>query len=136
MVTQTQERPDPRRDRLGFTIVEIIVATIVLAFGVLGMASTTAYVVRQTTLAQVTSRRAAAIQSVVEQLRAMPYEDLANGSDSVGPFAVSWLVSSGNRSAEINVITRGPGLYSDAQNPFPMLRDGVVDTFVYKVIRP
>jgi len=124
------------RDRGGFTLVEIIVAVIVLTFGVLGLAGTTAYVIRQVTLAEVTSRRAAAVQSAVEQLRAMPYEDLANGSDSVGPFAVDWTVASSNRSAQITVVTRGPGLYSDASNPFPMLRDGVVDTFVYKVIRP
>lgn len=131
-----QERSQGTRDRGGFTLVEIIVAVIVLTFGVLGLAGTTAYVIRQVTLAEVTSRRAAAVQSAVEQLRAMPYEDLANGSDSVGPFAVDWTVASSNRSAEITVVTRGPGLYSDESNPFPMLRDGVVDTFVYKVIRP
>jgi Tfp pilus assembly protein PilV len=136
MVTEKREEAGSPRDRRGFTVVEIIVATIVLTFGVLGMAGTTAYVIRQVTLAQVTSRRAAAIQSAVERLRATPYEDLANGSDSVGPFAVDWSVVSSNRSAEVTVITRGPGLYSDASNPFPMLRDGVVDTFVYKVIRP
>ena len=129
---------DPRRPqgRGGFTIVEIVVAVIVLTFGVLGMAGTTAYIVRQVTLAQVTSRRAAAVQSAVERLRATPFEDLANGADSVGVFAVSWNVVSANRSAAITVVTRGPGLYSDDANTFPMLSDGVVDTFVYKVIRP
>ena len=124
------------RDRRGFTMVEIIVAVVVLTCGVLGMAGTTAYVIRQVTLAQIMSRRAAAVQSAVERLRATTYEDLANGSDSVGPFAVSWVVVSSNRSADITVVTRGPGLYSDAQSPFPMLRGGVADTFVYKVIRP
>ncbi|NJD18214.1 MAG: hypothetical protein FIA95_02885 [Gemmatimonadetes bacterium] len=122
--------------RGGFTLVEIVIAVIVLTFGVLGLAGTTAYIVRQTTLAQVTSRRAAAVQSAVERLRAAPFEDLANGQDSVGPFAVQWTVAAGNRSALITVVTQGPGLYSDEANPFPTLRDGVVDTFLYKVIRP
>lgn len=121
----------------GFTLVEIIVAVIVLTFGVLGMAGTTAYIVRQVTLAEVTTRRAAAVQDVVERLRAMPYEDMSSGQDSVGPFGVRWLVvQDGGRSSTVTILTRGPGLYSDASSPFPMLRDGVVDTFVYRIIRP
>lgn len=46
----------PRSDRrAGFTIVEVLVAIEILAVGLLGMAGTTMLMVRQTTLADVTT---------------------------------------------------------------------------------
>jgi len=132
------ERLDRPRTRVGgFTFVEIIVAVVVLAVGVLGMVGTTAYVIRQVTLAEVTTRRAAALQSVVERLRATDYTSLAAGADSLDGFSMRWTVTAdGTRSSLVTIQTVGPGLYSDEISPFPMLRDGVADTFVYRVIRP
>lgn len=121
----------------GFTIVEIVVAMIILTVGVLGMAGTTAFVVRQVTLAQVTTRRAAAVQDVVERLRAVEYQNMASGQDSIGPFHVRWVVADdGARSATITVLTLGPGLATVGGTPFPMLQPSVSDTFVYRRIRP
>lgn len=131
---------DPHRpgaSRAGFTIVEIVVAVIVLAFGVLGMAGTTAYVVRQVTLAQITTRRAAAVQDVVERQRALAYTDMASGADSVGPFYVRWVVSyDGARSASITVLTSGPGLATVDGGGIPTIMPAVVDTFVYRRVMP
>ena len=72
------------RDRGGFTLVEVIIAITILAFGLLGMAGTTALVVRQVTLADVATERSAALQTTIESLRALPFDSLAAGSDSVG----------------------------------------------------
>lgn len=136
MSTST-ERPRGSQSQGGFTIVEIVVAVIILAVGVLGMAGTTAFVVRQVTLAQITTRRAAAVQDVVERLRAVEYQNMASGQDSVGPFYVRWVVADdGMRSATITVLTRGPGLATVGGTPFPMLQPEVIDTFVYRRIRP
>lgn len=60
--------------RAGFTLVEVMVAIIVLTIGVLGLAGTTMYLVRQTTLSELTTERSAALQSVIEELRATPYD--------------------------------------------------------------
>src|SRR5690606_31339345 len=71
-VVSQAHRPD-RTGRAGFSLVELIVAVIILAIGVLGLAGTTAFVIRQVTLADVNTERSAALQMVVENLRATSY---------------------------------------------------------------
>jgi type IV pilus assembly protein PilV len=119
----------------GFTLVEVLVALIILTVGVLGLAGTTALAVRQVTLADVTSERAAALQTVIERLRTTPYATLAAGSDSIGAFTASWtIVNVSQRSTELRIITVGPGLGSGSG--MPALRAQVEDTFFYRIPRP
>ena len=126
----------PGSSRAGFTMVEVIIAIIVLAFGLLGMAGTTALVVRQVNLADVATERSAALQTTLERLRALPYDSVTTGSDSVGIFDVDWSVASfANQWKTIRVITTGPGMASGAGG-FPMLTASVPDTFNYRIIRP
>ena len=73
----------PERPSAGFSIVELVIAILILAIGVLGIASATGYMVRQITLAEVTSERAAAVQLVVERLKSTPYASLDIGSDTL-----------------------------------------------------
>lgn len=121
--------------RAGFTMVEVIIAIIVLAVGVLGMAGTTAYIVRQITLADVMTKRATALQTVIERVQAMPYADVASGSDSIGVFAVEWSSTTESvQSKLVTVVTTGPGLTTSSGNPFPFLGPNVADTFEYRVI--
>lgn len=118
MVTQNNE---------GFTMVELIVAILILAIGLLGLAGTTGFVVRQTTFAEVTTERSMALQSVVESLRAQPYGSLGSGSSTVGPIQANWsVVSSGSNSSTLEVITVGPGIAT--VGGVPTLTDGVADT--------
>lgn len=137
----TAEVPKRDRGRGGFTIIEIVIAVLVLTFGVLGMAGTTAYVVRQVSLAEVTTKRAQALQSVLERVRGAGYDSVllgsaASGSDSVGPFAVKWTsAADGSRSVLVTVVTLGPGLAS-VSGQLPFLSNAVTDTFTYRVIRP
>lgn len=134
---KTRVTPGASMARSGFTFVEVVIAVIVLAVGVLGLAGTTAYIIRQVTLSDVTSRRAAALQDVLERVRAADYTTLASGSASVPPFTTTWTVADdGSRSKVVTVIRNGPGLHSTVANPFPMLRPDVIDTFTYRVIRP
>lgn len=116
----------------GFTIVEIVVALILLTVGVLGLAGTTIWVVRQTTLGEVTTERTVALQSVIERLRALPYDSVADGSTTEGQFDVAWTVTSESRSKAIQLITTGPGLASGSSGP-PQLKQSVADTFEYRV---
>lgn len=121
-------------DRRGFTLVEVVVALIILTVGVLGLAGTTVWVVRQSTLAELSTERAAAVQTVVEQLRASDYATLAAGSDSVGRFDVSWSVADGSRSKLVTLVTVGPGLSSGSG--MPSLTGSVADTFAYRIMQP
>ena len=121
--------------RAGFTMVEVIIAIIVLAFGLLGMAGTTALVVRQISLADVTTERAVALQTTLEGLQALPFDSVAAGADSVGIFAIGWRVpAETSQWKNVEVITNGPGLSSEGSG-FPMLRGNVSDTFTYRIIR-
>jgi prepilin-type N-terminal cleavage/methylation domain-containing protein len=122
------------RPRNGFTLVEVMVALIILTVGVLGLAATTVWVVRQGTLAELTTERSAAVQTVVEQLRASEYASLAAGSDSVGRFDVSWSIVDGNRSKLVTLVTVGPGLSSGGG--MPSLTGSVADTFAYRIMQP
>ena len=122
----------PDRDRGGFSLVEVMIALVILTIGVLGLAATTMYVVRQTTLAEITTERSAAVQSVIEELRATDYDLLVSGSDSVGLFAVSWTVTAGNRTKLVEIITTGPGLTS--ASGVPAIGASVSDTFEYRIM--
>jgi prepilin-type N-terminal cleavage/methylation domain-containing protein len=119
----------------GFTMVEVIAAIVILTVGVLGLAGTTAYVVRQVTLSNVVTQRAVALQSVIEKVQAMPFSSVGSGSDSVGNYVVRWTSSTETVASKlVTVITTGPGLHATTSNPFPILGTNVADTFVYRVI--
>jgi type II secretory pathway pseudopilin PulG len=125
----------PSQARGGFTIVEVIAAIVVLTVGLLGLAGTTAYIIRQVTLANVMTERAVALQSVVEKVQAMDFATVGSGSDSTGSFRMSWTSADETSASKlVTVITVGPGLHTSPGRPFPMLGPSVADTFVYRVI--
>ncbi len=121
------------RARDGFSMVEVIVAVVILAIGVLGLGSTTAYIVRQTTLSDLMTERSAAFQTIVDRVQAMPYDSVTTGSDSVGIFAVRWwAVDDGPQNKIVTIATRGPGLSNTSvptNDPF------AIDTFQFRVLR-
>jgi len=126
----------PSPGRGGFTMVEVMVAMVVLAVGVLGLAGTTAYVVRQVTLADIMTERAAAVQTAVERVQAADWETLGSGHDSVGIYGVRWstqLVAA--QLKEVTIVTTGPGLQSADVSGFPLLSQAVADTFQFRVLR-
>lgn len=124
------------RDRAGFTIVEVLVAIIILAFGLLGMAGTTTLVVRQISLAEVSTERSVALQTTLERLQALPFDSVETGADSVGIFGVSWEVTAAfDQWKVVDVITTGPGM-GRSSGGFPMLTRNVSDTFTYRIINP
>jgi len=116
----------------GFSLVEVVIALIILTVGVLGLAATTMYVVRQTTLSKISTERSAAVQDVLEELRATDYSLLASGSDSVGRFWVQWTVTTGNRTKLVEIVTTGPGLTS--ASGVPAIGPAVTDTFDYRIM--
>lgn len=122
--------------RGGFTMVEVIVAITILTIGVLAMASTTAYVVRQTTFADLLTERAAAFQTVVDRLQASAYDDVTDDADSVGIFYAKWtVVDDGAQSKIVTIVTQGPGLDKSGSNPYPVMSATAVDTFIFRVLR-
>jgi prepilin-type N-terminal cleavage/methylation domain-containing protein len=118
----------------GFTLVEVIVAIVILAVGLLGMAGTTAVVLRQLTAADLSTQRAMALQTTLEKLRATPFDSVQAGSDSVGVFQVNWTVADEFEWKDVEIVTAGPGLgYSSG---YQVLSPSVADTFTHRLIRP
>jgi prepilin-type N-terminal cleavage/methylation domain-containing protein len=134
---ERQTQVPTRRPKSGFTIVEVVVALMVLTIGVVGMASTTLWVVRSVAIADATSKRTAALQSTVERLSGMDFDSLLAGSDSIGRFAVAWTISGTGHSPSrtVTIVTEGPGLTAVAGS-LPVMSNSVVDSFVYKIIHP
>jgi prepilin-type N-terminal cleavage/methylation domain-containing protein len=119
--------------RGGFSMVEVIIAIVILAVGVLGLAGTTAYIVRQVTLSDLMTERSAAFQTIVDRIQSLPFDNVTTGSDSVGIFAVTWdAVLDGPQNKIVTIVTTGPGL---GGTTVPTNDPQVVDTFIFRVLR-
>jgi Tfp pilus assembly protein PilV len=126
------------RGEAGFSLVELVMALIVLSFGVVGLATTTLFITRELTLAEVTTARAIAIQSVMENIRATPYDSLDSGGDTIGAMVVSWTATVNTaQDKAVRIVTVGPGLASiSAGQSTSFMSNAVADTVVYRVLRP
>jgi Tfp pilus assembly protein PilV len=117
-------------------MVEVIVAILVLAFGLLGMAGTTALVVRQVTLADLATERSAVVQTTLEGLRALPFDSVRSGYGTYGIFGASWTVTAPtNQWKIVQVVTTGPGMTAGAGG-LPVMGLAVPDTLRYRIVRP
>jgi prepilin-type N-terminal cleavage/methylation domain-containing protein len=122
-----------RSPTAGFSMVEVIIAIVILAIGVLGLAGTTAYIVRNVTLSDLMTERSAAFQTVVDQLQSLPFDSVGSGTDSIGVFAVRWTSTlDGPQNKVVTIITVGPGL---ARSPVPSNDPQQADTFEFRVLR-
>lgn len=128
------ERRQAAFSQAGFTIVEVIVAIIILAVGLLGLAGTTVLIVRQTTLADVATDRSVALQSTIERIRATPFADVEAGSESSGLYEVAWSVTDAGQWKNVDIVTTGPGL--STREGFPAIAQSVADTFSFRIISP
>lgn len=122
----------------GFSLVELVMAVVVLSFGVVGLASTTLFITRQLTLAEVTTARVTAIQSVMERIRTTPYDSICEGTDTMGAIIVSWSeMAHMAQTKSVRIVTLGPGLVSMSEGlSTPMMSSTVADTVVYRMLRP
>lgn len=109
-------------------------ALLVLSVGILGLAGTTGFVVRQTELSSVTTERAVVRESVVESLKTRDLADVTGGSRTEGDFQVVWRVTETNPLYKtVEVVTTGPGLESGGGGP-PRLASAVSDTYTFRVV--
>lgn len=120
-------------DRSGFTIVELIVAMVILTVGLMAFAGTTMFLIRQVTVAKLTTARTMAVQSVVEEIRATPYDSVVTGSGRVGEYSIRWDTQVEGVTKAVRIISVGPGT--------ALGRNGAVaaeaaDTFLYRILQP
>lgn len=119
--------------RSGFSLIEVIIAMLILTIGVLGLATTTAHIVRQITLGDLMTERSVAFQTVIDRLQSMPYDSVGSGTDSVGVFQLRWTSTpDGAQSKIVRIWTRGPGVGGQT---FPTNDPVKVDSFDFRVLR-
>ncbi|GAC1691018.1 MAG: hypothetical protein NVS9B3_09590 [Gemmatimonadaceae bacterium] len=82
----------------GFTLVEALVAIIVLAIGVLGLAASAGTVLRLTGGAATQTLAASIASSRLDSLRGMPCPSVVSGSDTSQGVAATWTGSGGGKS--------------------------------------
>ena len=120
--------------RGGFSLLEVMMALFVVAFGVLGLASTTLLITRQLTMADATTGRMIALQNVLEGIHATPFDSVGTGGDTIGPIVISWTTTSTAQSKTVNVVSVGPGLTTGPAGT--MMSNAVADTVQYLLVRP
>ncbi len=123
------------RGEEGFSLLEIVVAMMILAVGVLGMAGSTAAIFTRLRVADRRNERSAAVQYSAEGLRAGDFDDLSTRcsglSEVVGDFTVTCAVeSSGANLLGLYLVSSGPGLGPDGR-----WKSGVVDTTLVQIAR-
>ena len=120
----------------GFSLLELVIALTILAVGTLALASTTIYAVRSVTLADLATERTAARQSAMENLRALPFDSIATGTDSRGIFSMNWGVTDYGEWKSISLITAGPGRMVQTDSVQGGMIGDVADTLTFTVLRP
>ena len=95
-----------KRARHGFTLVELIIAIVILVVGVLGLASTAAVVMKQITASSMQTRAAMTAQSRLERLRSIPCAQMAAGTATSNGVTETWRVTVNARTATlVDVVT-------------------------------
>ena len=97
------------RSSQGFTLIEIVVAIVMLTFGVLASASLTAALMRSNRGVTNRTRAVETLRLKVEDLQSQRYSDIVTGNDSatiggIG-FNRSWTVAANTPAANLKTIT-------------------------------
>lgn len=103
-----QCEPRRRHDARGFTLVEMLVAIVVLTVGVLGLAGTSALITRQIGGGAVQSRAATIAASRFELLHASDCRNLASGTATARGITESWTVSNETRRVRVSTTVTLP----------------------------
>jgi Tfp pilus assembly protein PilV len=121
-----------RRD--GFSLVEVVVALVVLTVGIFAMAASTGYVTTQIKIAELRTERMAAVHQAAETLRSVDWNQLSATCDTAsyaaGSFAVTCDASTSGDLATVMLVSTGPGWNAGAWDT------ALPDTFQITIAEP
>jgi prepilin-type N-terminal cleavage/methylation domain-containing protein len=90
--------------RPAFTLPEVLVATLILAVGILGLASSGTFIAIQAGDARAITEGSILAGRVLDSLRSIPCTSIAAGQDSQKLATVRWTPSVANRSAQVSLL--------------------------------
>jgi prepilin-type N-terminal cleavage/methylation domain-containing protein len=97
------------RSRRGFTLIEIVVAIVMLTFGVLASASLTAALMRSNRGVTNRTRAIETLRLKVEDLQSLNYSEIASGNDTATIGAITynraWTVTDNSPAANLKTVT-------------------------------
>lgn len=98
------------REARGFTVVEVLVAVMIVSVGLMGLATTAGVVTRMIGTGHHLTRAASLAAERIEGLRAGGCPAAGRGGETRGSFVVTWEVAeaSGGRARDIVVRVTGP----------------------------
>jgi len=121
--------------RRGVSLIELLVAVLVLSVGILGMAAGTGFILRMVEISRLDTQRAIALQGAIERVKTVPLSDLRAGSATQGAFTTTWTIVDGGASfATVVFVLSGPGR-SGSSSVNASIAPNAVDTLVYTRIR-
>ncbi len=126
-----------RTARPGFSLVEVIIAMLILSVGVLAMGASTGFVMNQIQASQLRSERTAAVRQTTEILGGTAWgslESVCTNADAntfvTGNYNVRCEVSATGNLKRVRLITSGPSFVAGRFQPVH------VDTFVVSLAQP
>jgi prepilin-type N-terminal cleavage/methylation domain-containing protein len=125
---------DVKKNQDGFSLVEVVIAIMVLSFGLLAMAASTGYVATQLRSTTFDTQRNLARQRVAEQLRSTVFANVVSNTtgQAVGRYTIRWNVTNVNvAQRRVQIITAGPA-YRAGQGA----RTTVTDTATIVILSP
>jgi prepilin-type N-terminal cleavage/methylation domain-containing protein len=121
--------------RDGLSLIEVVVAMLVLTVGLLGLAAGTGWVIGSVERARIETARSAALQTAIEQIRATPFDALVDGEAEDGPYRLTWReLEADTRTRVMEVVVTGPGVVRISAGQ-PMVSATAADTVRYRVVR-
>ena len=118
----------------GFSLVEVIIAMVVLTVGMLALASSTGYISAEIRNSTWNTQRAFARNAIVERLRSIPFDSVATTGTplTIGRYDMTWTSTDVNQNLKsVLVIASGPSYRLGR-----VTRVTVVDTYSINIIRP
>ncbi|HEX7121651.1 MAG TPA: hypothetical protein VF178_04705 [Gemmatimonadaceae bacterium] len=96
------------RRRSGFTLAEVLVATLFFSVGILGLAASATAIAAQAGQARELARAARFAGSVLDSLRALPCSALASGVATEGRATLQWNATPAPRTVDVAAVLTIP----------------------------
>jgi type IV pilus assembly protein PilV len=90
-------------DNKGFTLVEVLIAMLLLVVALLGLASVATSVINGNGLSKEVTTATTLAQDKIEELKKVHYQSLSDGSDTSSIYTRTWTVTTGFNMKTVDV---------------------------------